>query len=220
VLVGLGWFTVPLVRLIYKVYFKMGKEDESDPFDSSHAFFLASFASQMAQLACLVYIIDCSVIVFDVANPNVHLREFEISRKFSKIIYTSWAAFRLMKFKRYLLSLAVQKKSKKLGKVGVYDRILDILILFSLATAMLGILEIDIGPGLVSLFAFGGVGTLVISLACKDFASQLVCGVVVSTSENFYVGDNIRVGNDKTCGIIDNIGWLYTDVRGKYMDMD
>ena len=103
---------------------------------------------------------------------------------------------------------------KKLGKVGVYDRILDILILFCLTVAVLDVLKLDAGPGLSSLFAFGGVGTLVLSLASKDLAAQLVSGLAVSASENFYVGDNVRLGSD-TCGVIETILWLYTDLRGE-----
>ena len=228
----LGWCSLPVARLVYELYFKKEKKDRSvqsrrrfsflledvdpdeDPFFSSAAFFVGNLMSQVAKLACLVYLFDCLVIIFDIATPELVLEEYEVSVKFAKLVYLIWAAVRLMSFKRYLLCVAVHRPIKKLGRVGVYDRILDLFILFSLAVALLDIFGVDIGPGLASLFAFGGVGTLVVSLACKDLAAQLVSGVVVSTQENFYVGDNIKLGGD-TCGIIDSIGWFYTGVRGK-----
>lgn len=225
----MGWLSVPAARLLYHLYtLRTQRQGLHEPrknggllgsggssFESSLIFPISKLVSQAARLACLVYFIDCVVIAFDVSSPDIDLRGAKISHKFSKMIYSTWAAACLMSFKRYLLSLVVSNKKKpKLGKLGVYDRILDILILFCLAVTMLGIWEIDVGPGLASIFAFGGIGTLVVSLACKDLAAQLVCGVVVSTSENFYVGDDVRLGTD-TSGIIDHIGWLYTDVRGE-----
>lgn len=245
VLVALGWFSIPVVRVIYTFYYAQynqakkevslkiavkgqrskeeDKHDESshsqlqesaDVFFSSTPFYIANLATEVFQRACLVYFIDCLVIVADIIDPRLDIAHHEFSLKFAKIIYSVWAATRLMAFKRYLLCMAAKRPETKLGKVGLYDRILDILILFCLILAILDILSVEVGPGLASLFAFGGVGTLVLTLASKDLAHQLVCGVVVSTSENFYVGDHIRLGND-TRGAIDYIGWLYTDLRGK-----
>jgi small-conductance mechanosensitive channel len=246
VLVALGWFTIPVVRVIYTFYYAqydqatkvvslkkaintqpIKTEDQQDAsssqnpphaatdvFFSSTPFYIANLATEVFQRACLVYLIDCLVIVADIVDPRLDIAHHELSLKFAKIIYSIWAASRLMAFKRYLLCLAAKRPETKLGKVGLYDRILDILILFCLILAILDIMHVEVGPGLASLFAFGGVGTLVLTLASKDLAHQLVCGVVVSTSENFYVGDHIRLGND-TRGAIDYIGWLYTDVRGK-----
>ena len=246
VLVALGWFTIPVVRITYTFYYaqydeakkvvslkKAGKsqplkeedqrddslqhsplQERADVFLSSTPFYIANLATEVFQRACLVYLIDCLVIVADIVDPRLEIAHHELSLKFAKIIYSIWASTRLMAFKRYLLCMAAKRPETKLGKVGLYDRILDILILFCLILAILDILRVEVGPGLASLFAFGGVGTLVLTLASKDLAHQLVCGVVVSTSENFYIGDHIRLGND-TRGAIDYIGWLYTDVRGK-----
>jgi len=231
----LGWFLVPVVQFFYELYLLRVEEKDNDivsstrsgssnsvsnddeepkePFFRSTTYHLCNVVSQLAKLGLLVYLMDCLVVVLDEANKQVSLNEMEISRKCAKIIYTTWAAIRLMSFKRYLLSVAANRATKKLGKLTVYDRIMDILILFSLTVTVLDVLRIDIGPGLTSLFAFGGVGTLVISLACQNMATQLVSGVAVSTSENFYVGDSVRLGDD-TCGVIEKLGWFYTDIRG------
>lgn len=245
VLVALGWFTIPVVRVVYTFYHAQSSEkkgavplkkvakgqrlteeddhdhsvntprqENADLFFSSTPFYIANLATEVFQRACLVYFIDCLVIVADIIDPRLDIAHHELSLKFAKILYSIWAATRLMAFKRYFLCMAAKRPETKLGKVGLYDRILDILILFCLILAILDILNVEVGPGLASLFAFGGVGTLVLTLASKDLAHQLVCGVVVSTSENFYVGDHIRLGNE-TRGAIDYIGWLYTDVRGK-----
>lgn len=193
------------------------EEQDSDSFYRSWTYQISQLASQIARLSCLVYIVDCLIVMVDMANPDIAFDDYDLSLKFTKLVYTVWAALRLMSIKRYLLCAAANRGSKKksLGKVEVYDRIVDIFIFFSLAVAILDIANIDIGPGLTSLFAFGGVGTLVLSLACQPMAAQLVSGVVVSTSENFYVGDDIKLGD--TRGIVDKIGWFYTDLRGECM---
>lgn len=234
VLAALGWLTIPVVHVVYTFYHaqcnlqtktmsvsltKKAIQDQplqptADSFYTSTPFHIANMATEVFQRACLVYFIDCLVIVADTIDPKLNIAHHELSVKFAKILYSVWAATRLMALKRYLLCVASKRPETKLGKVGLYDRILDILILFCLILGILDILKVAVGPGLASLFAFGGVGTLVLTLASKDLAHQLVCGVVVSTSENFYVGDHIRLGND-TRGAIDSIGWLYTDIRGK-----
>ena len=237
ILVLFGWFTVPVARVGFELYlekrvkdddmtesrsarsfiFDDSEIDSSEPFYSSLPYYVANFVSQVARVACLVYFFDCLVIAFGKANPDIDMEEDEVSLKFAKLAYSTWAAIRIMSFKRYLLCAAARRPLKKLGKVGVYDRMLDILILVALAITILDVLKFDAGPGLSSLFAFGGVGTLIFSLASKDLAAQLVSGLVISTSENFYVGDNVKLGKD-TLGIIDSIGWLYTDLRGESLE--
>ena len=63
-----------------------------------------------------------------------------------------------------------------------------------------------VGVALSSIFAFGGMGTLVFSLASKDFATELLSGVVSSASHRYDIGDKIMIGDNEVNGYITRIG--------------
>ena len=58
---------------------------------------------------------------------------------------------------------------------------------------LVGTLHLDVGVALTSLFAFSGVGTIVLSLASQNIATGLMNGFETSVSQNFVVGDEIRM---------------------------
>ena len=72
---------------------------------------------------------------------------------------------------------------------------------------------IPIGRALQSVFALGGVGTLVFSLASKDLASQIINGIALAASNKYDEGDYILLG-DGTLGTVCSMGWVSTDLRG------
>ena len=65
-----------------------------------------------------------------------------------------------------------------------------------------------------SLFAFSGVGTIVLSLASQNIASGLMNGLEISISQNFVVGEEIRM-SDGTEGRVTRLGLLGMDIKGK-----
>jgi small-conductance mechanosensitive channel len=121
-----------------------------------------------------------------------------------------------MQVKRFLLGEAIQRKPDQLGKVVVCDCIVvgdvDVLIYLAMSLAIMDTIQFQIGPGLGSLFAFGGLGTFVFGMASKDIASHIVSGMSVTTREKFHVGEDIRLG-DSTRNIVEKMGWLYTELR-------
>jgi small-conductance mechanosensitive channel len=78
----------------------------------------------------------------------------------------------------------------------------------------LDVLAVETGRAVSSIFALGSVGTLVLSLASRDIASQLVSGLAVTASRRFFEGEEIELG-DGTRGSVAKMGWMYTDMRGK-----
>jgi small-conductance mechanosensitive channel len=144
-------------------------------------------------------------------------KHVDFGAKLARVLYTIWIAFRIMQFKRYLLGRAVNKSPEKLGKIMIYDRILDVIIYAALSFSIMDTVEVEYGAGFKSLFAFGGVGTLVFSLASKDMATLFVSGLVLSTSEKFIEGDVIELG-DKTTGTVVKTGLLYTSIRREYSE--
>jgi small-conductance mechanosensitive channel len=226
-LMAVGFCLVPLARFVHGVWFakeygsetKSGDEDKPvDSFKSTYTYQVAHNVSQIARIAIVVYVIDClMVIVYTQGIELAVIKHVDFGAKLARVLYTVWIAFRFMQFKRYLLGRAVNKSPEKLGKIMIYDHILDVIICATLCFSIMDTLEIEYGAGFKSLFAFGGVGTLVFSLASKDMATLFVSGLVLSTSEKFNTGDFIELG-DKTTGTVVNTGLLYTSIRGEYSD--
>ena len=130
-------------------------------------------------------------------------------------MYNVWATFRFKDFKRHLLERIFSSAQNKIGKVGIYDRILNTVINTVMGVAILDILKVGRGTAIISsVLSLGGVGTLVFSLASKELAEQLVGGLTLSTSERFYEGDYIELG-DGTEGLVTKIGWTHTELRGE-----
>ena len=65
--------------------------------------------------------------------------------------------------------------------------------------------NVKVGVALSSIFAFGGMGTLIFSLASKDFATELLSGIVSSASRKYDIGDKILIG-DGTYGYVTRLG--------------
>lgn len=128
-----------------------------------------------------------------------------------KIAVTVWTALTLGKAKQIFF---LQKVSgTRLGRVSIYDRLIDFVLLFVTAAVVLDEVQIDVGMGIQSVFAASGVGALVFSLASKDLATQLVSGLIIQAWDAFDVGDDIILG-DGTKGTVGKIGLLETEING------
>lgn len=208
-----SFFTIPMGRLVYKSFERtpMLKDasvhskgltkqasakkvtEEIDDYHDSITFVFARMLQQITRLAALVYLFDCLLIVLQVLGFNVttpiHEDGIDLSHQFAKIIYSTWAFYSFKEFKRYLLGVAINRKPNKLGKAVVCDRVMDVLIYASWALGVMDTINFTVGPGLASLFAFGGLGTFVFGMASKDMAAQVVSGITITTSEKFHIGE-------------------------------
>jgi small-conductance mechanosensitive channel len=102
---------------------------------------------------------------------------------------------------------------KTLGQAAIIDRLVDGLIWVVTGLFLLDILNVEMGVGVSSIFAFGSAGTLVMGLASKDVASMFVSGLTLTTTNHVREGDHVKFG-DGTSGQILRIGWMHTTIRG------
>ena len=181
-------------------------------FSQSLIFQVANHISQASYLGLLVYAADLLSILFSDIGFTAAVGHF--NNIFAKTVYTIWISWRLKIFKRFLLSKAFRTSPNELGQAALYDRMLNLILYASTVLIMLELYSLEWGIALSSLFAFGGVSTLVISLASKDLASQLINGIALSASDNFQEGESVIFG-DKTEGVVTKVGWLHTLIRGK-----
>lgn len=189
-----------------------------NPFLRSYSHAIAQRLTEATKIAIVVYLFDICLVVlhvleFEVFGFSIPEDEDPLSLKLARVLYTIWGSILLIRFKRTLLSQAVNKHPDRMGKMNIYDRILDTIIFTAMGLSIMDSLQFEVGPGLGSLFAFGGVGTMIFGLASKDLCTQFVSGLVLTTSEKFTTGDFIRLGDNIT-GVVTNMSWMYTEIRG------
>ena len=209
VLLFLGWVTMPLTSFIYRIIFD-AKEGEG--FHQSHAYQFSRIFSQAIRVALVVIAADCLDVVMTSMGFDIAQR-VDFAYVMARVAYTTWAAVQFAAFKKYLLNKAVQTKHQdKLGRANLLNQLLDFVILMVTTFFIIDLLDVEIGAGFTSVFAIGGVGTLIISLASKDIAEQLLSGLVLHVTDKFYEGDLVRFG-DGTAGTVFKIGWMHTVIR-------
>lgn len=209
VLLFLGWVTMPLTSFIYRIIFD-AKEGEG--FHQSHAYQFSRIFSQAIRVALVVIAADCLDVVMTSMGFDIAQR-VDFAYVMARVAYTTWAAVQFAAFKKYLLNKAVQTKHQdKLGRANLLNQLLDFVILMVTIFFVIDLLDVEIGAGFTSVFAIGGVGTLIISLASKDIAEQLLSGLVLHVTDKFYEGDLVRFG-DGTAGTVFKIGWMHTVIR-------
>jgi small-conductance mechanosensitive channel len=203
----LGWASVPLCGLLFSTFDSKRKH----PYNESYIYQLANHISQAARIALVVYAVDLVVVVLNTLGFT-YFHVGQVSQAFAKIIYVAWASQRLSVFKRHVLSQAVSHKPDQLGRVSMIDRLADGLIYILTGFFLLDILNVEMGVGFTSVFAFGSAGTIVVGLATKDIAAMFVSGLTLTTSNRISEGDDVRFG-DGTSGKVEKIGWMQTTIR-------
>lgn len=202
VLLCLSIFTVPFARFVFGI--PSSKTD-------GYVYQIASHISQASKLAILVYFFDCIVVILSTLGFSFHSLT-TMSKGFAKILYVSWLGYRLSVFKRYMLGRAIVKSPNKLGRASTVDRLIDGLIMIATGFFLMDVLNVDMGVGVTSIFAFGSAGTLVIGLATQNLASMFVNGLVLTTSDRISEGDHIKLGSGLS-GRVQKIGWFQTTLR-------
>lgn len=201
----LGWFLVPAVGIFHIAV------TTKYTYDRSWTKLVANHIQQLAQLATLVYIADIIVVAlvaigFDFDRLSVY------SLGFARLLYVGWVAQRLSVLKKHFLDSAAEASPHKLGQLGLIDKLVDGILYICTGFMLLDILDVQMGVGLSSVFAFGSAGTLIIGLASKDLADMFINGVAMTTADRVREGDWVTFG-DGTSGQIVKIGWMLTTIR-------
>ena len=220
----LGWVTMPIIQYPYEKLAigtspitKDGKV--KTPFKETFIFHIADHVSQAGKIAALVYGIDCIAIALETIKFK---GVTQYSPLVAKAIYTVWMFLRCNALKKYFVfkafGVSTSKDREDLGKRGSYARakivnnFFDILCLVACFFVMVDVLKVKSGVTLRSLFAVGGAGTVVISLALKDIAAEVVSGLALQASDKVYEGEKVMFGNGLK-GTVDQIGLFETLIR-------
>jgi small-conductance mechanosensitive channel len=111
-------------------------------------------------------------------------------------------------------SIVTSKDPDKLGRVSLFDKLADFIIVAIFGAFLVDFVGINIGMGLQSLITTSGVGAIFFSLATKNVAEQVVGGLVIRGWDVFAVGDDVKLG-DGTEGTVKRIGLIETNILGE-----
>ena len=143
-----------------------------ETYEDSITYQVTNTLSQAARIAWLCYVVDAIEVMLQVTG-TIEL-EMDVSTLFAKLIYATWVIMRARYYKRRLFQCGPKEmiKGKQGAKAQLVDKVSDVFLLIILAFIWMDILQIKIGKGLSSIFALGGVGTLVFTLAAQDLAKK------------------------------------------------
>lgn len=209
-MLALSLFNVPIGRYLYEKFFYRFRKGVV--FEKSITYQVQAILSEAARIGLVAYLFDIVEIWLEVAGfKNVP----DISKIASRLMYSTWIAFKVRNYRigSRFLDRAIKVKRNKKNMVSIVDKVSDFFIFGVLATVWIDILKIKPGAGLSSIFALSGAGTLTLTLATQDIAKKALGGLALASSDNFAIGDNIVLG-DSTTGVVQNIGWLNTLIRG------
>lgn len=203
----LGVFTDPVVERIFDISrIKHSGLDEVE-FQDTLLFGAADSVSTAARLFGVLILVDLVVTEFGFQLPF----EADLGQVAPILAACLWAALTLSAVKKTLFLQGIT--GTRLGRVALYDNLIDFLIAIVSVAVVLDVLDFDVGMGLQSVIAGSGIGALVFSLASKDLAQALVGGFIVQAWDAFEVGDDIRLG-DGTEGTVKKIGLVETEITG------
>jgi small-conductance mechanosensitive channel len=225
----IGWLLVPLVRFPYerlgnvevttldKAEVIEGKQKRKHiPFSGTYVYLYLDHLSRACKVAALVYLIDCLAICIDTMGFNVK----NYSQIAAKVIYTIWIFSRFRTLKDYLVEKKFHIYRKPMtkmnrgsfGRATIVSKVSDAALLLFFAFSLFDVLQVKAGGLLKSFFAVGGAGTLVLTVACKDIATDIVSGLSLQASDKVYEGERIVFGRD---GKEDRIGTISRMVRNR-----
>jgi small-conductance mechanosensitive channel len=202
----LGFFTNPLLEAVFNV---THIEYEGN-FHATYAYGAAKRISAGARAYGLVLLVDFIQEIFFGGGKkkwitvHSHLDAVEVG-------LTVWASLAVCTIKRTLLKRACT--GNRLGRVALFDGLIDAVVGVATAANVLHILSVDVGMRIKSIFAASGISALVFTLASRNLVEQLMGGLMVRAWDAIEEGESVRLG-DGTEGTVSKIGLMETIIIG------
>ena len=229
ILLAFSFLPVHLFRVFHALFYKVaetfGKKHKD--YDESKLSLVAKILSQGGQIASVVYVVEMMV-TFLVAvlggravfapkaaaaaatAPKHLIPLVKFPGLFANCAYGVWITRKVIQLKRRVF----KKFYGRVSDPETYDSVMDFLIWLVGLILILETSDFDLGALVKSLVAVGGLSSIVVGLALKDPATQLLQGALMMAANKFRRNELIRLG-DGTQGKVVEIGLLETTIMGK-----
>jgi hypothetical protein len=132
----------------------------------------SALVSQIGTLALSVYAVDVISVVLTTLGFQFPVN-FGISAAYAKLAYTGWALQRFLLYKRLALCRFYKVDEEDMGRVEIFDRLLNGLSISLVALVLFDWLSVKMGIAMKGVFAFGSVGTLALTLGSQKLVAQV-----------------------------------------------
>ena len=186
----------------------LSKLKSSRPYSSSRLRILSSPLTKLGLVTALIYLLE--ILTVFLRSLGFIPPKFSVSKLAASVLYASWLCRIVCDVKR---SLIIQNFRGPRGQALLYNKIADYVVNTSFAFFALEVVAERLGIALKSFFAIGGVGAVVVGLACQGPVTQLVNGLILTLSDKIRPGDEVKFG-DGTAGIVVSLDWFDLLLRG------
>lgn len=144
--------------------------------------------------------------LFDIAPIFFQLRYLLV------IIFVAWFGLRFKSRFQILLLKSKSKEALALEKAKI-DILGKLSTLFIIILTSIFVLE-GLGFNAQTLATIGGLSGFSLGFAGKDVFSNFFGGLMIYITRPFTVGEIIKSSEKKFEGVVENISWYYTTIRG------
>ena len=213
----LAFGSKPLAQLSLKDLISTDTSDETEeearkPFDKYKRFAVSTFLSEIGKLALTVYAFDVVCVILSTLGFEF-VNKWGLANVFAKSAYTAWGLQKLLLCKKIALCKIFKVREDDMGKVEVFDRIINGLAIAVVSLILLDWLSVKMGSALKGVYALGSIGTVAFTLGSQKIISQFLSGMALGLSNKMYVGDVVSFG-DGTTGKVMKLGWMECILMG------
>jgi len=217
----MGWAFVPLLGLPQTVVRDFliqkgvgGGRQRIRSFKRSNTKLIADQIAGISRIGFIVYITDILKLLL-LALGFKHPQLKNMPNIVAKSLITWWVVNRLAALKRYILAMETRNNPGDLvGSVELVNHLIDAFLYGFGAYVLIDHLQTNFSAATTSLAAFGGVSTLVVSLASQGLITQVFYGLFLAASNKIRKGEVAEFGDGAVSGLVASIGWTDTLVRG------
>lgn len=201
-------YSIPIVgNLVAKKLFKMDQTN----YAKTSFFHVINHVSQGFKLGAFTTLIEtiCEMILGLETEITAVL-----TNTVSSVIFSIWGMYRVKWIKNLFVANFFKRMHIKNKRVQrLYEKLSDFVLYLVTFIIVLDTLGFKYQTALKSISVFGGLGTIVFSLASKDMSAQLLSGLSMQITQQFDVGDELQLEGGEL-GTVESMGLLHTYIRG------
>ena len=226
----MGWFFVPAMERPYHMFQERvlhrhnnvqassteERTTNTKPYRKSRFHLVVDHVAQACKIAFSVYVVDTIRIALQALGISSIPHLTNIPHAYMRVAYIYWIVDRISALKRHFVARKTNSHPDHLPpKVQFLNRVVDAGVYATGFFAAVAAVKADLGTAAKGFVALGSFGTLAVSLATQNLATQIVSGLFLDLSNRFHKGDSVRLGNNGHDGAkIEKMGWLHTEMRG------
>ncbi len=176
----------------------------------------ATLEASILPVSCYIWFIT-AILSLDLVSDQFLSEGVTNGLKFgfgvAAVVVLAWFLLRANKGIRIILLQKSRNREITLdpGKVYGLAKLATVVILVLSAILLMEVTGVNIN----TLIAFGGISGLALAFASQEIIANFFGGIMIYINQPFAVGDYIGLPSVNLDGVVEEIGWYETSIRGK-----